>query len=226
MRQSYQTAYEDITAGDFRHLIDHITSYSSTATPECGPDPEDRVPRSVRGVKISCFGEKSLHGAESFMSVWVHSFHPAMLDQMSNNGRTSPISQILGVPIRLWKYPDNENWINIPGWNHTLSADSNQNAAFLMVETDVNSPDWGWVPLTWNLELGNVLAVREDGQDLDLNYLRFLCRFVREKLQPMIEDALGSGTSSRTKREVRDFMTTGNFENFMEETMKEERGSF
>ena len=222
MRESHQDFYEDITTGDLRHLVDYVTSYLSTETPESGPDPHAHALNSVRGVRISCYGEKRLHGSEPFISVEVPSFHPARLNLTVQEGNISPISKLLGVPLRLWKYPDIQTWIDPPGWEeYDKCADSNQNAAFLMIETNLKSSSWGWAPLYWSRDLGNVLAVREDEQDLDVDYLRLLCRFVRVELQPMVEDALGCGTVYRTREEVRDFVTKENLEKFREMNKEE-----
>jgi len=218
MRETHDDLYEDITAGDFRHLIDYVTSYLSTDTPETGPDPHARTVKSARGVKLSCCGEERLHGAERFVSVDVPWFHPAW----NYEGSLSPMSKLLGVPLRLWKYPDFQSRIDPPGWEYHMGAGSNQNAAYLMIEPDLKSSEWGWAPRYWDLELGNVLVVREDGQDLDVNYLTLLCRFVWAVLKPMVEDASGRGTIRRTKKEVRDFITAENLEKFAAAATTEE----
>ena len=122
-------------------------------------------------------------------------------------GAISPISKLLGMPLKLWKYPDIDNWINPPGWRENINADSNPNVAFLMTETDPNDPDWGRAPLYWNTDLGNVLAVRTNDKDLVINNIRIICYFARWKLQPLFEDAMGASTVQRTKQEVLDFAT-------------------
>jgi len=104
-----------------------------------------------------------------------------------------------------------------------MTADSNENAAFLMVETGLKKPGWGWAPLYWNMDLGNVLAVREDDKDLTVSNVRMMCYFARRKLQPMFEDALGGGFVQRTKQEVLDFITWDNMVRYVDE-MREEGG--
>lgn len=114
------------------------------------------------------------------------------------------------MPLRLWKYPDIDNWIDPPEWAGNGAADSNPNAAFLMMEADPKKSDWGWSPRYWNGDLGNVLAVRADEKDLAVDDVKMMCYFARNKLQPMSEDAMGSGIVVRTKQEVLDFVTWRN----------------
>ena len=56
-----------------------------------------------------------------------------------------------------------------------MCADSNQDVASLMRRTDPSIPDWGFGPMKWDLELGNVLAVRADGKDLDVEDVKLMC---------------------------------------------------
>ena len=87
-----------------------------------------------------------------------------------------------------------------------------------MMETDPKSSGWGFAPIYWNNDLGNVLVIREDEKDLSVDDLGAICRYVRKKLLPMFEDATGFGTAQRTKKEVLEFMTAGNLEKFRKET--------
>ncbi|KAI1141100.1 hypothetical protein F5Y05DRAFT_299180 [Hypoxylon sp. FL0543] len=218
-RQTADERYEDITLADFRHVLDQFVSYGSTEVRESDTKQSTHSPAVVRGVKICCYGEIKLHGSDPFVLVDVPRAHPTRLT--FREGDTSPISRLLGTPIRLWKFTDLERWLDPPGWNFTFTADSNQNAAFLMMGMDPKTDDWGWAPLYWNMELGNVLAVREDGKDLDREFFRTLCYFTKEKVQPMMEDSMGAGLISRTKQEVLDFITKENLEKCREEMLKD-----
>lgn len=209
VRETPDEFHEDITLGDFRHIIDYLISYRTTETRETASNVKDRKPVAVCGVKICCYGEEMLHGSEPYVLVDVTRAHPTRLT-LGGEGSISPISERLGMPLRLWKYSDGDTWINPPGWNDNMDADSNPDAAFLMMETNLEKPTWGWAPLCWNMELGNVLAVRTDDQDLTVNDVKMMCDFTRRKLQPMFEDALGSGLISRTRQEVLDFITREN----------------
>ena len=219
IRQTPSEPYEDITLADFRHIIDYLGSYRTNEARESAAHLEDRHPTSIRGVKICCYGEIKLHGSEPYVSVDISRAHPIRVS--GREGAISPISKLLGMPLRLWKDRDIDTWINPPGWDANMNADNNQDAAFLMMQTDLKDPGWGWAPLYWNLDLGNVLVVREDGKDLAVDNIRTICCFIRRKLQPMFEDALGGGYVSRTKQEVLDFIS---WENMMKcrEAMLEE----
>lgn len=209
VRQTTSEFYEDITLADFRHIIDYVISYGTTEVRESASHlEEDHVSTTIRGVKICCYGEIKLHGSEPYISVDVPTSHPTQL--LYKEGEVSPISELLGLPLQLWKYPDITTWIDPPGWDENTDASSNQDAAFLMMETDFGNPGWGWAPPYWNSDIGNVLAVRPDGKDLAVHDVRLMCYFVRRKLQPMFEDALGSGWVPRTKQEVLDFITWEN----------------
>ncbi|KAH6848436.1 hypothetical protein B0I37DRAFT_391940 [Chaetomium sp. MPI-CAGE-AT-0009] len=197
MRTTWSELYEDITLADFRHTLDYFLSYGTTDRKQSGNFSQGRPPTAIRGVMISCYGERKLHGSERFVAV-----------------ECFPISRRLGVLLRLWKYPDIETWIDIPGWNRTICAESNQDAAFLMMETDTKGSHWGFAPLYWNTDLGNVLVIREDEKDFSVNDLGAICRFVRKRLLPMFEDAAGFGNVERTKQEVLEFITAENLENF------------
>lgn len=215
VRETPHEFYEDITLGDFRHIIDYLFSYRTTETRESATHTEDRAPTIVRGVKICCYGEKRLHGSEPFISVDVSRAHPTRLND--SEGCISPISELLGMSLKLWKYTDTDNWIDLPGWDESLDAASNPDATFLMSETKLGKQNWGWAPLLWNMDIGNVLAVRADDQDLAVNDVRMMCYFARRKLQPLFEDALGGGLISRTRQEVLDFITKENLDKCAEE---------
>lgn len=215
MRSTWSELYEDITLADFRHALDHFLSYGTTNTKESN-DSQGQPPTTIRGVMISCYGERKLHGSECFVAVDVPTHHPTRT--VVRHGSVSSISQRLGMPLRLWKYPDIETWFNLPGWNWRKGADSNQDAAFLMMETDPKSSGWGLAPIYWNLDLGNVLVIRDDGKDLAVQDLSAICRFVRKKLLPIIEEAYDFGSRQRTKQEVVEFITAENLERFRKET--------
>jgi len=211
--------YEDITLADFRHVIDYVISYGTTEVQESVSHRDTRQSTRLRGVKICCYGEIKLHGSEPYVSVDVPRAHPTRL--LYGEGAVSPISKLLGMPLKLWKYPDIDTWIHPPGWDESMTADSNQDAAFLMMETEPGKPDWGWAPPYWNMYLGNVLAVRADDKDLAVDDVRMMCYFTRRKLRPMFEDALGSGFVPRTKQEVLDFITWENMARCRDEMVEE-----
>lgn len=206
IRELIHESYADITLGDLRHLIDYIVSYSSVNIRESIPNQTHRAPTVKRGVKICCYGEVRLHGSEQFVSVDVTRATRITL----GDGAISPISSRLGMPLLLWKYPDLEFAFDRAGWLETTQPESNQNAAFLMMDMNPSSTQWGWAPLYWNTEIGNVLVLREDGEDLSLNHLSMIANFARNTLQRMFEDTMDTDPNSDEKLKVLDFITWEN----------------
>jgi hypothetical protein len=213
LRETCSELYEDITLADFRHTLDYLMSYGTTETKESDHS-ENRPPTAIRGVKICCYGERKLHGSERYVAVDVPSHHPTRT--VVKFGSVSPISQLLGMPLRLWKYPDIETWLDPPGWDENMGATSNQDAAFLMKETNPGRPEWGFAPFNWDMDIGNVLAIRVDEKDLAVDDLRAICHFTRKKLLSIFDDANGYGSVKRTKKEVLEYITWDNMVKFNE----------
>lgn len=214
IREVSHEDYADITLADFRHVVDYLISYRNTHIRESVPDRLHRAPTTVRGVKICCHGERKLHGSEPFVSVDITRSNQISLGR----GSISPISVCLGVAIRLWKDPGTEFLRDLPGWEEGMTADSNPNVAFLMMETDPSKDEWGWAPTYWNSEIGNVWAIREDGQDLTVNDVAMMCHFARHKLQRMFEDVMESSSSLVSRQKVLDFITWDNMVTYWDET--------
>lgn len=214
LREIHHGDYADITLADFRHLMDYLVSYQNRRIRESVPDLHHRAPTTVRGVKICCHGEVKLHGSEPFVSVDVTRANQISL----GSGSISPISVRLGMPIRLWKDLDAEFRHDPPGWEGGMTADSNPNVAFLMMETDSSKDEWGWAPMYWNSEIGNVWAVREDGRDLAVDDVAMMCHFARRRLQRMFEDVMESGSSLVSRQRVLDFITWDNMVTHWDET--------
>ena len=214
IREIHHEDYADITLADFRHLMDYLISYRNTYIKDSVPDLMHRAPTTVRGVKICCHGEVKLHGSEPFVAVDVTRANQISLGR----GSTSPISVCLGMPIRVWKDPDAEFCYEPPGWEGGMTADSNPIIAFLMMETDSSKDEWGWAPMYWDSEIGNVWAVRGDGQDLAVNDVEMICHFARHKLQPMFEAVMESGSSLVNRQKVLDFITWENMVTYWDET--------
>jgi hypothetical protein len=55
--------------------------------------------------------------------------------------------------------------------------------------------------------MGNVIALRDDGEDLEIEQLEAICSFVRREPLPLIEDALEDNFITITKQSVPDTIT-------------------
>lgn len=208
-----ETTVQDITIGDFRHVIDYLLDYAREQTRELDevrPSVPKRASGTIYGVMIHCYGAIKLYGKPQFSQIEVPANHP-----IHRRGELSSLSKLVSLPIRLWKSGDLS--VNPPGWADNMTADSNQNAAFLMMGSNPNEDGWGWAPMRWSIDLGDVLAVRDNGQDLLVDDALLLCYFCRRKLQPLFEDSMGGGWVSRSKQEVLEFITKENMEKFREE---------
>ena len=58
------------------------------------------------------------------------------------------------MPLRLWRYPDGDKWFGPPEWRISHDADSNRDAAYMMISTDPDKGDRGLAPLEWNVGIG------------------------------------------------------------------------
>lgn len=210
VRTTPSELYEDVTLADFRHIIDYMMSYRTTETRESYLHPEDRPLATIRGVKICCLEEQHLHGSEPYVLVDISRAHPTRLTY--SRGDIAPVSRLLGMTLRLWRVTEMDQCANYPEYSEDAGVKGNPNASFLMMETDPKAPRWGWAPLEWNTNLGNVIAVRADDEDLTVDDVRMMCHFARHELQPLFEDALGSGIVPRTKQEVLNFATKENMQ--------------
>ncbi|KAL3446068.1 hypothetical protein BJX65DRAFT_309308 [Aspergillus insuetus] len=90
-------------------------------------------------------------------------------------GSFSPLSQLVSMPIRLWKLP-------MSGFR-----DTNVEAAYLNIDLDPARPCFGWAPPYWQTNVGQVVAVREDGKDLTKRDISMLCHYATHRMQPAVE---------------------------------------
>ena len=206
VRETPTECYDDITLGDLRHIVDHVLSYANDTVREIVEETEDRPFGVIRGVKICCHGEMRLHGTDNYVPVEVPKSHETRLG--SRKGDTSSISQLLGLPIRLWKFPDSDMWRDLPGGQGGfLGAASNQDVAFFMLETDPQSSSWGWAPMKWNREIGNVLATRVDGKDLEVDDVEWMCGYARNVLLGRFENVLENDGGYQQRQRVVESIT-------------------
>ncbi|KAF2503385.1 hypothetical protein BU16DRAFT_39086 [Lophium mytilinum] len=207
----------DMTLADYRNILDYFVNYgkyNATGIEECGKEPE-KTANTMRGVKITCKSEQDLRGKKPFVAVQVSTNHAATLD-----GEVSPISKLVNMPFRAWKIPQSSE---ARGHGNSLA---NQAALFLMIDTNPKRPRWGFAPRHWQHGIGDVLLVREDGEDLTLEQAEVLSRFCQYKLIPMVQQATETEdfvVSYRqplvgiTKQSVVDFITAENVEAFKKE---------
>lgn len=191
----------DITLADLRHAVIHLAAYANSNVFK----PETLIGGSdfVRGVVVTCEGDRRIYGALPFVEVAVPTQHPIRKGKWGfSEFYVSTISEMVGMPVRAMKLVGTE-WEAGSDPLTGLNDPSNQHACFLFLETDVDDGSWGWAPFYWQTDIGNVLLLREDGKDLTEAEAETLCCFCQDKLQPMFEAAIESGDLARKKRVIR-----------------------
>lgn len=169
--------YMDIDLQDYRDVVDYFISYGNESVQDIQVGRKDTKGK-VRGVKINCVGDQRAFGAEVYSPVDVPIDHPVFYEPIA------PISSSVGMPLHTRKYPPNRLW------KEDHSAYMNIPATFLHQNIDdTSSAEWGWVPTMWQDEVGSVLVVRSDGQDVTTQQLEALCYFCRFKMPPLFENA-------------------------------------
>lgn len=211
--------YGDISLADYWHVLDYFLSYRDDHVKEIEKGLQiDKSHHTISGIKVTCFSTQKLNGAGPFVQVSVGPTHVAHRALFSES-EISPISCLVGLPVRAWKMSSNDEWLNHPDWGFSEHPDNNSTACKLFRNLNINSPWWGLAPLHWGCGIGDVLLIRADDNNLSVDDAELLCQFCKWKLQLMFEDALGAGLVQRSKQEVVDFITRENMEKFREELM-------
>jgi hypothetical protein len=142
----------DIRLSDLRHFLDWCTYYQSG--PEPSPRHDVRPAATVtQGCRLSSIDAST---RVKSMSMVMNSCM-ATTDLAKKKGELSPISQLLGTPVRVIKVPGDKSNGN----------GNNPYASFMMLITDVNDPNWGQVPKGWSGEIRSIFMFREDGKALE-----------------------------------------------------------
>lgn len=198
--------YEDVTLVEYRHVIDHFATYGYDTLSEKSKAKLTR--ERINGVKVNCLGEQALHQVDSFSPVEVPSH--SLQRYGYTIGEISPISILIGLPIRAWKCPIKER----PAETANYNVD-NVPATLIFLNPDPTSIEFGWSPSHWQSDLGNVLLVREDGEDLAVNLAETFCRWCEWKLYPKFEAALGLfGNETVQRKQVIEEITRENMESY------------
>ena len=203
----------DIDMRDYRDVVDYFISYGNPDYDSVGNEDvrgrdnnHNGKGKKVRGVKINCEGDQMCFGAAKFAAVDVPVGHPVFLEPIA------PISRLVGMPLHTWKCPPNR------AWEDNDSSYTNVPATVLHRTTDEGSGDlWGWAPMKWKNEVGNVLVVRGDDRDVSVQQVEALCHFCEFKMQPLFENALGFGLVQMSRAEVIGCMTPEGFREYFAE---------
>jgi hypothetical protein len=143
-----------------------LTEYGSLDLPR----PVDT--KTIKGVKLLCTSALAKVGYANFTEqIAVPLNHDAY-----TGGDRSPVSVMVGIPVRLWKFPDTENYRSREG------GSTNRSAKILMTQPSSDPYNFGFIMTKWQADHGNVLVVRDDRQDLDEGDVRALVNYAREHI--------------------------------------------
>ena len=180
--------FGDVTLADFRHVLDYFVTYWDTTLRE---EPSSNT---VWGVKLSCHGERILHGAAKFIKVAVDLNNPKGFE-------VSPVSKLIGLLVKAAKARITDAGGGYPEWNYdsdedgsSASLDHNPEAGALFVDVDPSSTEWGQITKEWKEGIGNVLLLRENGEDMTFEEVETLCRFCTKVLMPAFYQCLAGKT--------------------------------
>ena len=193
----------DIDTHDYRDVVDYFISYGADRR-------QDYRTGKVRGVKINCKGDQIFCDATVFAAVDVPAAHPVFYEPIA------PISRLVGMPLHTRKCPPNNLWKD----RHHDSQNPYENvpATFLHRNSDESSGNWwGWAPMRWRDNVGSVLVVRSNGQDVTVQQVEALCHFCQFKMQPLFENALGGGLVQMSRAEVMGHLTPEGFRDYFAE---------
>ncbi|KAI1860383.1 uncharacterized protein JN550_011535 [Neoarthrinium moseri] len=106
----------------------------------------------------------------------------------------SPISQILGTPLRLNAL---DTKAKSAGYN-----DGCPNASFLMMDLDITSPTWGTITEAWRFP-GSVLVGQVNGSNIQDHIAATMARFCMEEVYPRVKKALQDGTMEAKEKTMK-----------------------
>jgi hypothetical protein len=196
--------YEDMTMSDFREVVDYFSIYANETLMEDIPGTSD----TVKGVKITCEGDQLIFGADKYVSVNVPLDHPIFDNPLIN---TSYLSKMLGLAVVAWKYPPHQSW------ESNIGNFDNPEATYLFLETNEMSDSFGWAPPEWQTEVGSVLVVRRDLEDLMPEDVGELCYFCQFEASQVFEDSFEAEDPHKAREMVLRALTPAKYANFLEE---------
>lgn len=166
IREVDYDTYCDITLADFRCLSEYLRCYGAPASASRNTSPGKSIHtvKASRGVKIRRQGGDIPQRSDIFVPADITA--NAMLAPFGE-GVLSTLSVRLGMPIRIWKYPNAKD----------DAGAFNPDALSLLREVNPIHPLFGHPHPYWDAGIEDVLAVREDGQDLSVQDVRIMCGF-------------------------------------------------
>jgi hypothetical protein len=170
---------------DFRDVLDFFAWYGYQFCPEMADYLHGYgmpgVAPALQDVLIRCPATETLYGEGALVPVMVDDLQPIRGLRTRNGakvGEISPVSERLGFPVRIYNIGHPPLQTGKGRWECVAGDTRNSMAADLMVrvlEAGGVTTTIGATPCI----IGDVLAVREDGQDLSIEEIVALCQEVR-----------------------------------------------
>jgi hypothetical protein len=192
LRQNSDIA-EDITMSDFQDVLDFFLWYGQQFTPEmfayCHNYDVPAAAPPIQGVVVRCAATESLYPTDgALVSVQVDHLHPIRGLYTTNAikvGEVSPLSLQLGTALRVYSVPHPPLETGKGRWEFLEDA-SNNRAAELMLRLPVQDLTISQTELlNTGPEIdGDVLIVREDGEDVSVNQVAAMWLIARDCLAP------------------------------------------
>lgn len=198
IREVDYDTYCDITLANFWCLSQYLRCYGVTASakPATSPCTSIHAAKASRGVKIRRQGGDIPQRSDVFVPVDITA--NTMLASFGE-GILSPVSVRLGMPIRIWKYPNAKDY----------AGAFNPDALSLLREIDPIHPLFGHPHPYWDSGIEDVLAVREDGQDLSVQDVRVMCGFGAILYCDLVVNVM-AGNNMAGKRRISESVTCEN----------------
>lgn len=176
---------ESITMADFKNVLEFFVWYAYQFTPEmyCYSDNFSIAPVAapIRGVVIRCAAMESLHPDDgAFVSTMVDHLHPIRglhISAMLKLGDVSPLSEKARHLLRVYQMPNPPLETNKGRWECLPGDKTNGRASELMLKIPDHQEHLSLAEIddAFPKVQGDVLVVREDGQDLDIVDVEAMC---------------------------------------------------
>ncbi|KAH6855978.1 hypothetical protein B0I37DRAFT_442729 [Chaetomium sp. MPI-CAGE-AT-0009] len=181
---------ESVTTADFKDVLDFFVWYTHRFTAEMYPyaDKFDMPAAAapIRGVLIRCAAMESLRPDDgAFVSVMVDHLHPIRglhIPSEVKVGDISPLSERVKHPLRVYRIPNPPLETNKSRWECLPGDKSNGRASELMLNAPNHQGHLSHAEIGEAFPKidGDVLVVREDGQDLDIADVVAMCLEARD----------------------------------------------
>ncbi|KAE8441955.1 hypothetical protein EG329_004122 [Mollisiaceae sp. DMI_Dod_QoI] len=161
----------------------------------------------VKGVVISCLGDRNFLGRDHYTAVEVKKDHPAF------SVNCTKISGAMDLLLVTFMVPADPLWRDQT--TATLGYNPWENIEVTFMHLDVSAVDklWGWANRReWDIRIGSVLVVRKDRKDITVHQVEALSRYCVNVIRPAMEaeiklederEAKGQEMSAYEKRSAR-----------------------